>query len=388
MNIMDIKSLFKPLAVQEIYDSMPDAIIIINFQKNIVGWNTRAKEIFGFTKREVIGKNIGIIFTDEVEKIYSNLSDNKSSVLTARTKDNKEIFAEITCREADVKQELFISARDVTKNQKVIEKLLLEYDRAANISQNKSSFIASLSHELRTPMHSIIGFSQALLDNIAGEMNEKQTKYVNIISRNANSLLNLMNSILDISKIEAGKMEFNYKTFDITQTINSAVESISEMAKEKKIDVAIDLGDIVKKNIYSDESLLRQVLLNLVSNAVKFTESGSISIKALHPDLDFVKYQGIDISNDYTDKSFLMISISDTGYGIPEEELNAIFDEYRQLEKPASGKKPGSTGLGLAISKKILNEMDGIIWVESEVGNGSTFSFIIPIERPKLQENE
>lgn len=381
---MFLKSFFKSINISEVYDTLPDAIIVINFQKNIVAWNKRAKEIFGFSKRDVIGKNIGVIFLDEIERIYQNLSDNKSSILTARTKSNEEIYVEITCRDSDVKDEVIISARDVTKNQKVIEKLLLEYDKAAKISQNKSSFIASFSHEVRTPMHSIIGFSQALLDNIAGEMNEKQTKYVTIISRNANNLLGLLNSILDISKIEAGRMEFNFKLFDIFPLLNSVAESIQPLASDKKLDFSMDLSDIVKKNVFSDENMLRQVLLNILSNAVKFTDGGAISLKVSHPDLEYVKLQGLEVRPDQTDKSFLLISISDTGCGISEEDLNTIFDEYRQLEK--STKKAGGTGLGLAISKKILHELYGNIWVESEVGQGSTFSFIIPIDRPKAPE--
>lgn len=382
---MNIKSLFKGFYNYETYNQHPDAVIIIDYKKNIVFWNKRSQKMFDFASRDVLGKNIGVIFNEEIDKIYQNLVENKSTVLTARTKGDKELFVEITCSNVENKDEVIISVRDVTKNQKIIEKLLLEYENMQNISKNKSTFIANFSHELRTPMHSVIGFSQALVDGLGGELNEKQNKYVNIISRNANSLLALLNSILDISRIEAGKMEFNYRNFDIVQLTNSVVEAVNPFIKEKKLDFSMDLSDIVKRNIYSDENLVRQVLINLVSNAVKFTESGSVHIKVAHPDLHFVRYQGIDVPKSFTDKSYLMVSVTDTGMGIPEEELNNIFDEYRQLDKSIS-KKFGGTGLGLAITRKILAEMQGIIWVESELGKGSTFNLIIPVERLGLSE--
>jgi signal transduction histidine kinase len=239
-----------------------------------------------------------------------------------------------------------------------------------------------LSHELRTPVHSIIGFSQALLDGISGKLAEKQEKYVSIVSKNATSLLTLLNNILDLSKIEAGKMEFNFKNFDVIQLINSVTEITEHFAEDKKLAFSVDLSDVVRRNIYSDENMLRQVLLNILNNAVKFTEIGSVNIKVLHPDLEFLKSHGVTVPFDSTDKSYLMFSVTDTGIGISDEDSKNIFDEYRQFDRSAS-KKYGGTGLGLAITKKILNNLGGSIWVESEYSQGSTFSVVIPVDRPK-----
>ncbi|OGI21738.1 MAG: hypothetical protein A2287_05710 [Candidatus Melainabacteria bacterium RIFOXYA12_FULL_32_12] len=379
------KSLFKQNLSYEISDNYPDGLIVINYQKSVVYWNKKAQELFGFSKKEVIGKNIGFIFADEVEKVYQSLGENRSLVLSVRTKLDQEIFVEITCADANNKEEMLITVRDVTKTQKLLEGLKAELDKTAKASQNKSSFVASLSHELRTPVHSMIGFSQALLDGISGRLTEKQEKYVSIISKNATNLLALLNNVLDLSKIEAGKMEFNFKNFDVVQVINSVTEVISHFAADKKLEFTVDLSDVIKRSIYSDENMLRQVLLNVLNNAVKFTEIGSLSLKVIHPDLEFIRYQGINVPPDFTDKSYLMFSITDTGIGIAEEDVNNIFDEYRQFDRSAS-KKYGGTGLGLAITKKILNHLGGVIWVESEYSQGSTFSFIVPVERPKITE--
>ncbi|MDD3012246.1 MAG: ATP-binding protein [Candidatus Gastranaerophilales bacterium] len=377
---MNIKTLFKGIQVHDIYDNYPDAVIIINSQKNIVFWNKRAQNIFGFSKRDIIGKNIGIIFTDDIGKIHQNLTAAKSSILTAITKTDKEIFIEICCSEANENEEVIIAVRDVTRNQKIIEKLLLEYDKVLTISKNKSNLIASLSHELRSPIHFIIGFGQVLLDGLGGKLTEKQEKYVSLISKNANNLLAFLNNILDLSKIEAGKMEVNIKLFDVAQLINSVTESLNPVMEDKKLNFTVDLTDLVKKNIHSDENLLRQILINVLANAVKFTEMGSINLKVIHPDQDLVSSYNLKIHPEYTDKSFLMFSVTDTGIGIPEDGLETIFDEYRQVDRTIS-KKYGGTGLGLAITRKILEELGGVIWVESELKQGSTFSFIIPIDK-------
>lgn len=387
MDTKNLKNIFKNIRISDTYDKYPDAVLSFDFQKNIVIWNKQAQNLFGYTKKEIVGKNVNYIFNEDTEKIYKGLNENRSVAISARTKSNTEIIAEVTCADLEGQSEIIIAIRDITRSRKAIEKIVAEYDNVLNESQNKSSFVSSLSGELRTPMHSIIGFSQALLDGLGGELSEKQKKYVSIISKNANNLLALLNSLLDLSKIEAGKMEYSFKIFDVISLINSIVEIVNPILAEKKVELSVDLSDIIKKSIYSDENHLRQILLNILTNAVKFIDLGSISIKVLHPDLEFIRYQGIEVLPEYTDKSFLMFSIADTGIGIAENDINYIFDEYRQLDRTNS-KKYGGTGLSLAITKKITEGLGGKIWVESELGEGSTFSFIIPIDRPKFQEKE
>ncbi len=384
-NGMNLKSLFKGIRSYECYKDFPDAVIVISYSQNVRFWNKRAKKIFGYTENEILGKNIGLIFSDDSEKIGTVLGKDKPIIFSARTKEDKEIFVEISCVDIKENEDILICARDVSKNQKILEKLLLEYENSHKIIKNKSSFIADLSNDLRTPLHSIIGFSQALIDGLGGDLNEKQMKYVTIIDKNSNSLLALLSNVLDLSKIEAGKMEFNFKHFDVIQLIHAVLEQMTAQLKDKKIELSSDLTDVVKRNIFSDENMLRQVLLNILNNAVKFTESGSVSLKVMHPDLEFLDYQRIEVPPEYTDKSYLMFSVTDTGIGIAENELNNIFDEFRTVDKNIS-KKYGGTGLSLAITRKLLSELGGIIWVESEQTQGSTFSFIIPVERPKPTE--
>jgi GAF domain-containing protein len=229
--------------------------------------------------------------------------------------------------------------------------------QAAN--RHKSEFLANMSHELRTPLNAIIGFSEVLQERMFGELNEKQAEYTDDILTSGRHLLSLINEILDLSKVEAGRMELELATFDLPLAIDNARTFVRERAAKHGInlDVTVDerLGDFV-----GDERKIKQILLNLLSNAVKFTpEGGRIGIKARQAD------GGVEIS------------VSDTGIGIAPEDQAKIFEEFRQAGGDYAHKKEG-TGLGLTLAKKFVELHGGRIWVESEVGKGSTFSFTLP----------
>jgi GAF domain-containing protein len=229
---------------------------------------------------------------------------------------------------------------------------------AAN--RHKSEFLANMSHELRTPLNAIIGFSEVLGERMFGELNEKQAEYTDDILSSGRHLLSLINEILDLSKVEAGRMELEMTTFDLPSALENARTFVRERATRHGItlDVTIDerLGEFV-----GDERKIKQVLLNLLSNAVKFTaEGGRIEIKARQAD------------------GAVEISVSDTGIGIAPEDQAKIFEEFRQVGGDYAHKKEG-TGLGLTLAKKFVELHGGKIWVTSEVGKGSTFTFTLPI---------
>jgi signal transduction histidine kinase len=228
---------------------------------------------------------------------------------------------------------------------------------AAN--RHKSEFLANMSHELRTPLNAIIGFSEVLQERMFGELNEKQAEYTDDILTSGRHLLSLINEILDLSKVEAGRMELEVATFDLPLAIDNARTFVRERAVKHGInlDVTVDeqLGDFT-----GDERKIKQILLNLLSNAVKFTpEGGRIGIKARQAD------------------GSVEISVSDTGIGIAPEDQPKIFEEFRQVGSDYAHKKEG-TGLGLTLAKKFVELHGGKIWVESEIGKGSTFSFTLP----------
>ncbi|HBG48431.1 MAG TPA: hypothetical protein DDW90_02785 [Cyanobacteria bacterium UBA9971] len=361
-------------------DSYPDAIIIINALNDIVDWNRKAESIFGYLESEITGRNIAILFDNCIEKIHESLFEKTSQIINAKNRNGDDIIIEIACGELNKDGKTIISIKDVTKSQKVIEKLLLEYEKASKIAQNKSGFMAAHSNELKKPVHSIISFSQGMLDGVCEQLDEKQEKYISIINKNANNLLALLDNMIVLSKIETEQIQPDYKVFDVTEIVESVKNNINHLIQEKNISFEIDFSELERKNIYSDEALLRQILLNLYTNAVKFTDVGLIKLALSHPDMETVKNMGIYPVHYFTEKSYILFSIADSGIGIADEDQQIIFDEYNQSNKTMT-KKYGGTGLGLAITKKILDILGGNIWFTSKLSNGSTFNFIIPVEK-------
>jgi signal transduction histidine kinase len=228
---------------------------------------------------------------------------------------------------------------------------------AAN--RHKSEFLANMSHELRTPLNAIIGFSEVLQERLFGELNDKQAEYTSDILTSGQHLLSLINEILDLSKVEAGRMELELAPFDLPLAIDNARTFVRERAVKHGITLDVDVDDRLGEYV-GDERKIKQILLNLLSNAVKFTpEGGRISITANKTD------NGAEIS------------VSDTGIGIAPEDQPKIFEEFRQVGSDSTHKIEG-TGLGLTLAKKFVELHGGKIWVESEVGKGSTFTFTLP----------
>jgi signal transduction histidine kinase len=227
-------------------------------------------------------------------------------------------------------------------------------------SRHKSEFLANMSHELRTPLNAIIGFSEVLGERMFGELNDKQSEYVQDILSSGRHLLALINDILDLSKVEAGRMELELSRFDLPAAIGSAVILVRERATRHGLALELSVDDRLGPFV-GDERKIRQVLLNLLSNAVKFTpEGGRIQVRAAPAD------------------GAVEISVSDTGIGIAPEDQEAIFQEFRQVGTDYARKREG-TGLGLALARRFVDLHGGRIWVKSRPGEGSTFTFTLPV---------
>jgi len=228
-------------------------------------------------------------------------------------------------------------------------------------SQHKSEFLANMSHELRTPLNAIIGFSEVLTDRMFGELNEKQDQYLKDIYASGTHLLSLINDILDLSKIEAGRMELESTEFHLPTAIENALTLVRERAGRRSLGLQTNIDDRLGQ-IQADERKVRQVVLNLLSNAIKFTpEGGRIEVGAVPKD------------------GFVEVSVSDTGTGIAPEDQEKVFEEFRQVGTAA--KKIEGTGLGLTLCRKFVELHGGRIWVKSELGEGSTFTFTIPMRQ-------
>ena len=270
-----------------------------------------------------------------------------------------------------VHEGIFILSNDIT-GRKTSEQAEIARLAAETANKAKSDFLANMSHELRTPLNSVIGFSEVLHDELFGTLNDRQKEYIGDILNSGRHLLNLINDILDLSKVEAGKLELELSTFPLKDALNAAFSMFKEKAMKHNLKLNLEIEPDAYNEIEADESKLKQILFNLLGNAVKFTpDGGSVSVKARRIQNSESRIQ---------EKGCIEIAVTDTGIGIKPEDIPKLFTEFTQLES-AYTKEYAGTGLGLALTKKLVELHGGKIWVESEFGKGSRFVFVIPSDR-------
>ena len=253
-----------------------------------------------------------------------------------------------------------------------LEEKSAELERA-NISVQeadrlKSIFLASMSHELRTPLNSIIGFTGIILQGMVGKVNKEQRKQLTMVKNSANHLLSLINDLLDISKVEAGKVELSLEEFELDDIVSEVVETVSPTASEKSLELLTHVPKGI--TLFSDSRRVKQVLMNLASNAVKFTEQGNVKIAAR-----ILKDEKLEVR------------VTDTGIGIKKEDMNKLFAPFQQIDVSLTKQHEG-TGLGLHLTKKLVALLRGDIWAKSEYGRGSELTFVLPLRHEEEQRNE
>jgi len=371
------KKLDQRLRDQQFYtrsliESNIDAIMTTDPSGIITDVNKQMEALTGCTRDELIGAPFKNHFTDPQRAeagIKRVLSEQKVTdyELTARARDGKETvvsYNATTFYDRDrTLQGVFAAARDVTERKRVEAELQQAKAAAESASRTKSDFLASMSHEIRTPMNAIIGIADLLAKSA---LSPEQDKYVQIFRRAGDNLLHLVNDILDLSKVEAEQLELERTGFSLRDLLEKVKEMVADRAVEKGLALVCEVAPDVPTDRIGDPTRLRQVLLNLLGNAIKFTESGEVTLRVA-PDADAAV------------PGALRFSVSDTGIGIAEEKLGAVFERFTQADSSTT-RKYGGSGLGLTISKRLVELMGGRIWVESAVGKGSVFSFAVPLE--------
>ncbi len=371
-----------PIARNLVVDSMTDGVIVLDAQGRIVDLNPTAKQIISRSTPDAIGKPIikvialldtkldlsrwaitsGVVKDELVlgEGENQRVMDVHLSSLYDRQHQlsgRVVMFRDITDRKLAEQQIRNQNEALVTANHELAE----ARKQAEHATQLKSQFLATMSHELRTPLNAVIGYSEIQIMGIAGELTGKQREYQDRILANALHLLGLINDILDLSRIEAGRMDLLLMPFNLQTWIDEIVLQNRVLAEEKQLAIDIQVDPRLPEVIVADSERLKQVVINLLSNAVKFTQEGSIKI---------------DVT--YNDSETWKIEVQDTGIGIPIHAQETIFEEFRQVDGTSQRQYSG-TGLGLAIVRKLVIMMGGHIRLKSEVGKGSTFSIILPL---------
>ena len=373
----DQKKLDQRLRDQQFYtrsliESNIDALMTTDPFGIITDVNKQMEALTGSTRDELIGALFKDYFTDPERAeagIKRVLVEKKVTdyELTARSRDGKKTvvsYNATTFYDRDRKlQGVFAAARDVTERKRVEEELKAAKAIAESASKTKSDFLASMSHEIRTPMNALMGIADLLART---PLSEEQDKYVQIFRRAGENLLNLINDILDLSKVEASQLDLERTGFAVDDLLEKVTEMMAVRAQEKGLTLLCEIAPNVPAELVGDPTRVRQVLLNLVGNAIKFTQSGEVSVR--------VAQEG-----DAVVPTLLRFAVADTGIGIPAEILGRVFERFTQADSSTT-RRFGGSGLGLTICKRLVEAMGGRIWVESEVGKGSVFSFTVPFE--------
>ncbi|MBI5539076.1 MAG: PAS domain S-box protein [Bacteroidia bacterium] len=331
--------------------------------------NLAMEKIFGYSTGEMIGMPVWHLaipdIRDEVKKnIFKKVRNNDTSPIEVECirKNEETFFAEIRINISNQSGITYGIVSDITERRRIVEELKTAKENAESANRAKSEFLANMSHEIRTPMNAIIGFSDLLHLTL---QNEKQLSQVDSIRRSGKNLLKIINDILDLSKIEAGKLKIQKEPVNLDSITNDIESIFNTKIKEKNLKFIVETNSTISGSLIIDGVRLRQVLFNLVGNAVKFTESGHVFIS-------------MDIKENSINKKNvdLLISVEDTGIGIPIDQQQIIFDAFIQQEGQSS-RKYGGTGLGLAITNRLVEMMDGKIILKSESGKGSVFTVIL-----------
>ena len=373
------KSESKNKLLATIVEQSSEAIWTRDLTGAITSWNSGAAAMFGYPPTEAVGRalQVGVSTPAEEEARRQRLAaghkfsyDAKAFTRTGTAIDIQVAVAPLL-DDANKCIGSIAVARDVTQHKRSEEALRLAREAAEAASHAKSSFLARMSHEIRTPMNGVLGMTELLLET---GLTSTQRKYAETVQRSGQNLLGIINDLLDFSKIEAGKLELENVDMDVRRTIEDVVDLLAERAHSKGLELACSIPANLPTHVKGDPLRLGQVLTNLVGNAIKFTEQGSVVIR-------------VSAVEDAAKKVTMRFEVSDTGVGIRTDAQTRIFDEFSQADGSTT-RKHGGSGLGLAISKQLVEMMGGSIQVESAPGAGSTFAFTASFEKQETQPQE
>jgi len=366
---------------RELLEAAPDAIIEVDRAGKILLVNRVAETVFGYSREELLNMNVDALIPDALRAQHASHRAEywrapatrpmgHNLVLSARSRDGSDIPVEISLSPVKSEEGLRVTAiiRDVTERRVAEERIRAasqqleernrEIERADRL---KSEFLASMSHELRTPLHTIIGFTELLAEELEGPLNERQKRFVGHVRKDSIHLLELINDILDLSKIESGRMDLDIRSVDAAEVLGDTLNGIMQSAEARGLNVESHVSGPLP--VLADRVRLREIFSNLLSNAIKFTpQGGTVSVEAQ------------PLSG-----AMMRFSVSDTGIGIAPDDQAVVFDKFRQVGSTTRGVREG-TGLGLAIVKHLVEMHGGTVELESAPGSGSCFSFTIPAD--------
>ncbi len=380
MQEMNLLNLFGGINTKDVLQYLPDAVFVVEEATGKILWaNNRAEMIFELSKDELMQLNFDDVVVQGM-KLAEQSSYKDVAVIGGAVVNSKEFFIELSANLLE--SQYFITIRDVTE----MTNILTQAEKTGRLNKDKNLMLTKLSSEFKSPVQSILGFSQALNDGLGGEINDKQRKYVRIINKNATELLYFMDKFFEFAQVESQLYQKHMQLFDIVDLIQNVIRENEVVIATKKLNVTTDFEGIADRFVYSDENALKIILQNIIEISIKLTEIGNINIELFNPSLEDVVNVGINPIKNATETSYMLIRISDNGIGLQENDVEGIFEPYTQLDR--TNKKNLVRSISLGSAKELVKTLNGAIWLQTEVMKGTVFNVIIPVENGAVQQDE
>ena len=363
---MSIKNLLSKTRVIDIQSCLPDGVVLIT-PEGIIQWvNNVAIELLN--NNDLINNNINDYLEKGLAAAIESAEINSPSIAKL---SNDERYLEITSKA--IEGAYVVSMRDATQKYKTVNNIIEEHENYKKINYDKNSFLIKLSNDLKSPLHSIIGFSQAIVDGLGGEVSEKQEKYLKIINKNSSDLLYFFNKLVELSQTESGIFDKEMKLFDISNTINSTIKTYQQLYTEKSITTNFEVVENTKKTLYSDEKAFKLMFQILIETLIRATDIGTLNVSLENADEEFL------LTHNLTNCSAMLITVLSSNNAILESEIPTLFDPYAVIDK--SNKRTILRAIALASVRNIMNYLNGIIWAENIPLKGTAFRIILPFEK-------
>ena len=365
---------------------LPEAVLVIDETGKIQYANKKAFKLFETQKLR--GKNINEYFIINSDNIISNKDEEIKQILKIVTEEQNTKITDVKVTDVSSKNKkrYILTIIDNTQDHSLLDQLITERQEHKILNQTKNVLLTKMSNYLCSPLHSVVGFSQAMLEGLSGDINEKQKKYLQIINDNSSELLLCIEKLIELSQVESNVYNFDYSNFDAAALLAVVINELNIKLKNKDIKLTLNSSELVKQNCYSDKNVLKKVLSNLLENAIELIDTGAIHINISNPIPEFLLAKGIELKEGTNEKSYLMVEFACKGLDTTIYNDNNVFDPYVQVDK--NSKKYLLQSLLLGSTKKYINKLKGEIWVNNQFANQVSFVFIVPIDKALVEDNQ
>lgn len=364
-----VKDLWWALSAYKTIDNFPDSVIIINSEGNITRFNKKAYELFGLSDVETSPiVSFSTIVKDGMEHVKDSIM-NAKPVLATATVPGREFYVELNATRHH--SGYCVNLRDMTK----LTNEIFNEDKIIKFNNEKNAMLAKLESDIKSPITSINGFSQGLLDGLGGDLTEKQAKYVKIIRSNSEDMYKFMDKLLEFSYAESSIYDSEFHVFDIVEAFKDVIKEFEVEIERKELNFEFNYDNIEKRNVFTDSNAIKRAFRDLLDVAISMTEQGGISVNLSHPDELTSEVYHLDYTKS---KSYLQITVKDSGVGFVDEDMRYLCEPYAQLEK---GKKNFLRALMLGSASILTKRANGFVNITSEKSKGAKYKIIIPIEK-------